>query len=201
MLTAKFIKRYLYSRLTPEYFFLRIYLLLVLACLTLACLGQMPESSAGSVLPRSQPIYAPLKKKLTKGDRRRRERLRRRKEQRSVIYQAAVIHNTALTWQVPLLRTLFLASGFLIIEPKWFYLSAVPYLVWLLQLFSIRYPLLGEQPEYKAAKSLPRLIEQTLILAISSFFLWQSVLYLLGLSSSNAVLGAAGVVSLSGGGK
>ena len=81
--------RYLYSRFTPEYFWWRIYLLLVLACLTLACLGQMPKSSAGWVLPLPTPIYAPLKKKLTKGDRRRRERFRRRKEQRSAIYQAA----------------------------------------------------------------------------------------------------------------
>ena len=192
-------RRYVSFLFCVSYWQSRVYLLLVLVCLTLAGLGEMPQSSAGWVLPIPQPIYAPLKKKLTKGDRRRRERLRRRKQQRNAIYQAVANHNAALTWQVPLLRTLFLGLGFLIIEPKWFFLSAVPYLVWLLQLFSIRYPLVGQQPEYKAAKSFGRLIETTLILAISSFFLWQSALYLFGLTSSNAVLGAAGVVSVSGG--
>lgn len=192
-------KRYLYSRFTPSYFWSRIYLLLVLACLTLACLGQMPESSAGWVLPLPQPIYARLKIPLTKGDRRRKERHRQRKAQRVENYKLIKIRYCQMTWHVPVLRTLLLSGGLLILDPKWLIFSTIPYLAWLLQFSTVRYPWLRLQPEFEAFKWIAQLIEQTLMLAITSSLLWQTTSHFLIESPSNWHLYAS-LLTISGGG-
>ena len=59
--------KYLAAFCTFGYWQSRCHMLVIIACLSLACLGQMPDSSAGWVLPLPMPLAACEKKKPTKG--------------------------------------------------------------------------------------------------------------------------------------
>ncbi len=182
----------------------RANLLVIIACLSLACLGQMPDSSAGWVVSLPEPLAIQQKKKPTKGDRRRRARKRYRDAQLSVTRQAIVTHQARATCFVPALRGLLLAGSALMLNPNWLILSLAPLLLWSMQLLILRYPALAFQPEIQAIRALTRMINQGLMLALISVLGAQALIYLTDLLSdpqSKVLLAASSVIISRGGSK
>lgn len=195
-------KKFIRTFCNFNYWQSRCNLLVIIACLSLACLGQMPDSSAGWVLPLPVPLVASRKKKPTKGDRRRRARQRYRQAQSEVYRQAIATHHARTTCFVPALRSFILAASASILEPNWLILSFAPILFWIIQLFTIRYPYFSQQPEVQVLKSATRIINKVLMLALISILGTRAITYLTDLLSgpqSQALLAASTVLVRGGG--
>ena len=186
-----------------DYWQSRANLLVIIACLSLACLGKMPDSSAGWVIFKA-PLAASQKKKPTKGERRRRARQRYRQAQSEAFRKAIAINHARVTCFVPALRSLILAASAFILAPNWLILSLAPILFWLIQLLILRYPYFSQQPEVQALKSATHIINQVLMLALISILGTQAITYLTDLLSdaqSQALLAATTVLVKGGGSK
>ncbi|MGB0383872.1 MAG: hypothetical protein ACPGWR_03530 [Ardenticatenaceae bacterium] len=105
-------KKFLRAFCNFSYWQSRCHVLVIIACLSLAVVGQMPDSSGGWALALPTSIVVARKKKPTKGDRRRRARQKYRNAQEEAARQAIVTHHAKTTWLVPTLRTLTLAASF-----------------------------------------------------------------------------------------
>ena len=190
-------KKYLASFCNFDYWKSRGHLLVIIACLSLAAVGQMPDSSAGWVLPLPSPLTVARKKKPTKGDLRRRARKRYREAEHAVACQAIAVHQARATCFVPALRSLILAASFLLVDPNWLILTLAPLLLWLIQLLTLRYPFFAHQPEVQVSRAVTRIINQALILALISILGAQAIIYLTDLLSnpqSQALLAGSSVI-------
>ncbi len=121
----------------------RMHGLVILSCLGLALLGQMPENSGGWVIW-PPPMASVLVIRL---DRRRVQPWKERRWGRD----SGTWSWLWATWHIPLLRSLALRSVWLL-SGRWelVWLSGVPWLVWLWQSAGQLWPGLRRQPEWQA---------------------------------------------------
>ena len=151
----------------------RALFLALLACLYLGLHGQMPESSAGWVLPLHSPIQVAPLRRLTVGMQRR---LHRRKLKLNQYHVACRNHAESFIQQnyiKPLLTTLSLALAFSFFAEQLLILSLVPLLVWLMGGLSRLHPELARQPEWHLLYWLLCWCESALILMIGAFVLFE----------------------------
>jgi transposase-like protein len=121
----------------------RMHGLVILSCLVLALVGQMPESSGGWV-SWPPPILPAL---MTGPGERRAKPGKARRFGRG----GGTCAWARATWHMPLLRSLALRSVWLLSD-RWelVWLSGVPWLAWLLQSADRLWPGLRRQPEWRA---------------------------------------------------
>ena len=134
--------------------------------------GSIPKSSAGWFLP--LPIIlqgAILKKRLTKGERRRqRRRAERLYEAKSQLFDL-MLHSLSQTFIIPCTIT-FLLILFCVVtyQMQYLCLAFLPLLLWLSSNLEIRYHIL-RQPEVKLIKWCLQLIVLSFILTATACFL------------------------------
>lgn len=134
--------------------------------------GSIPKSSAGWFLPLPAILQgAILKKRLTKGERKRqRRRAERLYEARSQLFDL-MLHSLSQTFVMPSIVT-FLLILFCIVtyNMKCLFLAFLPLLLWLCSNLEIRYDIL-RQPEVKLIKWGLQLLALSFILTATACFL------------------------------
>ena len=147
-----------------DYWQARCHLVVVVVFLFLAAFGQVPDSSAGWVIPLPKALVAYYLKRPTKGDRRRRRRAKKRvatlRKQRKVLAGHYLHHS----WLIPNLRSLVLAICFLHVAPSLIYLSLLPIVLWAGQAVAIYSNTFATLPEWHLAKAMAQKVEQGLML-------------------------------------
>ena len=143
-----------------------------LACFYLGLHGQMPESSAGQVLPRNEPVQGAPLRRLTVGMQRRLSRRKLKLNQYRVACRNHLMRFMQQNYRKPFLRTLCLAFAFSLFAEQLLILSLVPLLVWLMGGLSRLHPFKG-QPEWLLLYWLLSYCEYALILMIGSFVLFE----------------------------
>ena len=155
---------------TPYFLYIyiqsRCHLLVVVACLTLAGLGQMPKSSGGWVLePRAATSSVSAARNPCQ---RKRRKWRGRNGREANQLPARLLGRLYVhqTWRGPCWRSLLLAgccwgSG----QGELGWTIAIPWLVWGWQLVGVLWPRWRQQPEWRAGYWLSRQVERLGLLA------------------------------------
>lgn len=144
----------------------RMHVLVILSCVVLALLGQVPESSAGWAL--GPPAVQTVMRQGPGEGRHRGQKIRQQTGER------VVWDWLWATWHLPLLRSLALRGVWLVNgQWEWSWLSGLPWLVWLWQGVARAWPGLRGQPEWRGV----------------NWLMWQGqrVTWLVGLGLERAV--------------
>ena len=142
------------------------------SCLYLGLHGQMPESSAGWVLPLHSPVQVAPLRRLTVGMQRRLSRRKQKLNQYHVACRNCAESFMQQNYLQPLLRTLSLALAFSFFAEQLLILSLLPLLVWFIGGLSRLHPFKG-QPEWRMLFLLLSYCEYLLILMIGTFVLFE----------------------------
>lgn len=182
------------SWLSFTYLQSRTHQLVIVVCVLLALLGQMPTSAAGWVLGHPDPLGGQLVNKPTKGHRRRKRRLQARL-QASREYQWSVIQQyVKSSWPVPCIRVTFLLALFFFWLPLALPLSFVPLFLWGVHLLAYRYPTV---PEWQLTKRYSQSVEAILMKGAASIYLAELLEYIFILDRTNSYLNASFLIGTS----